>query len=329
MADPRLEIRVERWPIAGAFTLSRGAKTEAEVVVARVLAGGHAGHGESVPYARYGETTAGVVGAIEAGFAKLRGSVDPLHLLDAMPTGAARAALDCALIDLTAKSSGQSAAATLIGRPLVPLLTAYTLSLAAPDAMAARAAAVPQYPLLKLKLGGGVSDGERMAAVRRARPDARLIGDANEAWSEADLDALLAAAAAAGLEAIEQPLPAGKDDALARRARLVPVIADESAHCAADLARLAGRYDGVNIKIDKSGGLTAGIAMARTARVMNFKVMVGCMVATSLAMAPAVLLAQGADWVDLDGPLLLAEDREPRLRYDGATVHPPTPALWG
>ena len=329
MATPRLEVSVERWPIIGAFTISRGAKTEAEVVVARVSAGPHAGHGEAVPYARYGETTTGVVAAIESGFAKLRGSIDPLHLLDAMPAGAARAALDCALIDLGAKSSGQSAAQTLIGQPLAPLHTAYTLSLAAPDDMAARAAAVPGYPLLKLKLGGSASDGARMAAVRRARPDARLIGDANEGWSEADLVSLLAAAAEHGLEAIEQPLPADQDDVLAHITRPLPVIADESAHCAADLARLAGRYDGVNIKLDKSGGLTAALAMARTARVMNLKIMVGCMVATSLAMAPAVLLAQDADWVDLDGPLLLAEDREPRLRYEGAVLHPPTPDLWG
>jgi L-alanine-DL-glutamate epimerase-like enolase superfamily enzyme len=245
-----------------------------------------------------------------------------------MPAGAARNALDCALWDLEAKRSAMPAAKLAgIARPH-PLTTAYTISLDSAEAMAAKAAAAAgTMPLLKLKLGGN-GDDARLRQIRAACPAARLIADANEAWTPELYPALMAAAAETGVELIEQPLPAGADAALVGP-RPVPVCADESLHDRAGLAALAGRYDAVNIKLDKAGGLTEALALAAQARAHGFRIMVGCMVSTSLAMAPAVLLAQGADWVDLDGPLLLARDREPALRYDGALLHPTDPRLWG
>ncbi len=324
-----LDIATETWPIDGAFTISRGSRREAVVVVATLSDGRHRGRGEAVPYARYGETLASVTAAIRVAVA-LAGSatLDRAWLAANLPAGAARNALDCALWDLDAKRKGTPAHA-LAGLPVPgPLVTAYTLSLDAPDAMAAKARAHSDKPLLKLKLGAR-DDVERLQAVRAARPDARLVVDANEGWMEADLAALFAAALAARVELIEQPLPAGRDAALAGIVRPVPVCADESLHTLADLARLATRYDAINIKLDKAGGLTEALALRDTARAAGLKIMVGCMVATSLAMAPALLVAAGADWVDLDGPLLLAADRAEGLRYDGAVVHPATPALWG
>jgi L-alanine-DL-glutamate epimerase-like enolase superfamily enzyme len=245
-----------------------------------------------------------------------------------MRPGAARNALDCALWDYAAKRSGTSAAALAGLAPLRTLTTAYTISLDTPLVMAAKAAhAVRTMPLLKLKLGG-VGDAERLRRVRAACPDVRLMVDANEAWTPALLAELMHVAAETRVEVIEQPLPAGADQALSGP-RAVPVCADESLHTRADLDRLAGRYDAVNVKLDKAGGLTEASALAAAARARGLRIMVGCMVSTSLAMAPAVLLAQGADWVDLDGPLLLAGDREPGLRYAGAAVHPPEARLWG
>jgi L-alanine-DL-glutamate epimerase-like enolase superfamily enzyme len=194
--------------------------------------------------------------------------------------------------------------------------------------MARAAEAQWRFPLLKLKLGGP-EDAERMRLVRRARPEARLLADANEGWVEADLERLLDIAAECALETIEQPLPAGADGRLAAIKRVLPVTADESVHVAGDLAALRDRYDGVNLKLDKAGGLTAALAAAHAANAAGFHVMVGSMVATSLAMAPALLLAGFARWVDLDGPLLLARDREPGLRYDSGWVTPPGPELWG
>jgi L-Ala-D/L-Glu epimerase len=320
-----IEAVVESWPIAGAFVIARGAKRQADVVVAHVSDGEVAGRGECVPYARYGETVEGVRQAILA----LRGELrDRASLLRQMPAGAARNALDCALWDYEAKRSGRSAA-TLAGLAAPrPVATAYTISLDAPEAMAARAAAAARaMPLLKLKLGGA-GDEARLRQVRAACPAVRLIADANEAWTPELLPSLMAAAADTGVELIEQPLPAGADAALAGP-RPVPVCADESVHDRSSLQALAGRYDAINVKLDKAGGLTEALALAAEARARGLQIMVGCMVATSLAMAPALLLAQHADWVDLDGPLLLARDRDNALRYDGALVHPPTPQLWG
>jgi L-alanine-DL-glutamate epimerase-like enolase superfamily enzyme len=321
----KVHAAVETWPTAGEFVISRGARREAVVVVAEVSDGALVGRGECCPYARYGETVEGVRAAIAA-----LGSVSGrAEVLRRMPAGAARNAVDCALWDWEAKRSGTGAAALAgLPAPLRPVTTAYTIGLGTPEAMAAKAAAVPSLPLLKLKLGGE-GDAGRLRAVRRTRPDARLIADANEAWTPQLLPGLMAAAAEAGIELIEQPLPAGADAALARLERRVPVCADESLHTRAELAALAGRYDAVNIKLDKAGGLTEALALAAEARAAGLRIMIGCMVATSLAMAPALLLAQDADWVDLDGPLLLARDREPRLIYEGALVHPAPPELWG
>ncbi len=254
------------------------------------------------------------------------------ELLERMPAGAARNALDCALWDWEAKRTGTSAAALAGLSALRPVTTAYTISLGAPEEMAAKAAAARSMPLLKLKLGGAThrgGDAARMRRVRAACPDTRLIADANEAWTPEALPELMAVAAETGLELIEQPLPARADAALAEIGRQVPVCADESLHTRAELADLARRYDAVNIKLDKAGGLTEALALAAAARAAGLRIMVGCMVATSLAMAPALLLAQDAHWVDLDGPLLLARDRHPGLVYDGALVHPPPPELWG
>lgn len=324
MIEPLIiSARIESWPIAGSFTISRGSKREAVVIVAEVTDGQITGRGECVPYGRYGETAEAVLAEINA--ARVAGRA---ALLRDMQPGAARNALDCALWDYEAKTAGIRASALAGRAEMKPVLTAYTLSLAAPEAMAAKALAVSAYPLLKLKLGGD-GDAERLRAIRAARPDARLIADANEGWRAASVAELLAICAETGVELVEQPLPAGEDAILAEIARPVPVCADESAHPGADLAVLAGRYDAVNIKLDKTGGLTAALTMAAEARRIGLKIMVGCMVSTSLAMAPALILAQDADWVDLDGPLLLETDRMPGLQFAGAFIPPPPPSLWG
>lgn len=315
----------ERWALAEPFVISRGLKTEAEVVVATVAQAGAVGRGECVPYSRYGESVASVMDEIARASERAASGADPR--LDMRP-GAARNAVDCALWDLAAKRSRRSVAEMILGRPLSPVETCFTLSLAAPEAMAAKARAVPHLRLLKLKLGGA-GDDARMKAVRAARPEARLVADANEAWTADMLAPLLAAAAEARVELVEQPLPADADAALEGLVRPVAVCADESAHGAADIARLAGRYDAVNIKLDKAGGLTEALAMQRAARAAGLRIMAGCMVATSLAMAPALILAADADWVDLDGPLLLARDREPGIRIVGGIVAPPSALLWG
>jgi L-Ala-D/L-Glu epimerase len=323
-----LAVAVERWPISGGFAISRGVKHEAVVVVATISDGVHGGRGECVPYARYGESVDGVVAAIEACAESVADGLSRAGLLERLPPGAARNAIDCALWDLEAKRAGKRAFDLAgLGAP-APVLTALTISLAPPEAMAARAREASAYPLLKLKLGGD-GDEERFAAVRAAVPDARLIADANEAWRPETLERLFAAAAKAGVELIEQPLPANRDQILQHIARPVRVCADESVHDRASLAPIAARYDAVNIKLDKAGGLTEALAVKASARALGLKIMVGCMVGTSLSMAPALLLAQGADFVDLDGPLLLARDRVPGLTYEGGTVLPPPAALWG
>lgn len=324
---PSLSVEIARFPIAGTFTIARGSKTEAVVVEARLSADGLTGRGECVPYARYGETVEGVAGAITALGPQLAAGLDRSELQQRLPAGAARNALDCALWDLEAKRSGRSVAALAGLPPLQALTTAFTLSLDTPEAMAAAARAANR-PLLKLKLGAA-GDPERLAAVRAAAPAARLIVDANEGWSPAALPGLLAACAAVGVELVEQPLPAANDEALARLPHLVPICADESVHDRHGLAALKDRYDAINIKLDKTGGLTEALALAEEGERLGFSLMVGCMLASSLAMAPALLVAQRAQVVDLDGPLLLARDRSPHLTYDGAVVFPPAPELWG
>jgi L-alanine-DL-glutamate epimerase-like enolase superfamily enzyme len=324
---PTLDVRIERFPIRGTFTISRGAKTEAVTVVAEVSQGGRTGRGECVPYPRYNETPEAAQrtlrGLWQAGIGPRR---ETLQL--ALPPGAARNALDCALIDLEAKQSGQRAW-TLLGQAEPrPCTTAYTISLGPPGAMAAATAKAADRPLLKVKLGGdGVK--ESIAAVRRAAPKSELIVDANEAWTPSNLEQNLAACAEAGVTLVEQPLPSDWDEMLGRIRRPVHVCADESVRDRKSLDGLRFRYDAVNIKLDKTGGLTEALAMADAARALGFDIMVGCMVATSLAMAPAMLLTTQARFVDLDGPLLLARDRDHGLRYEGSLIHPPEAALWG
>src|ERR1700675_3677604 len=327
-AGPMLAARIARWPIAGSFTISRGAKTEAVTVVAELGLGGYTGRGECVPYPRYGETAEATLAALQAMQGPLSQGLDRKTLQAAMPPGAARNALDCALMDLEAKTSGRRIW-DLLGRPAPqPCTTAYTISLGTPEAMAAATAGAAHRPLLKIKLGGD-GDGARSAAGRQAAPLSERIVDAKEAAPAENLDKNLAACAAAGVTLVEQPLPARQDEALARIKRPLFVCADESVHDLASLQGLRGRYDAVNIKLDKTGGLTEALAMADAAQALGFQIMVGCMVATSLSMAPAMLLAQQARFVDLDGPLLLAGDRDGGLRYDGSLVYPPEAALWG
>jgi L-alanine-DL-glutamate epimerase-like enolase superfamily enzyme len=323
-----LSVRTERWPIAGSFAISRGAKTEAVVVVAELSDGRHRGRGECVPYARYGESLESVMAAIGAMAGPLARGLDRAALQSAMPAGAARNALDCAFWDLSAKQSGRRVHEIAGLPPPQPLTTAYTISLASPAAMAAAAEKAAGRTLLKIKLGAP-GDPARIAAVRRAAPGCELIADANEGWTPDNLAENLAACADAGVTLLEQPLPAAADDMLAAMARPLPVCADESAQASASLAALAGKYEAVNIKLDKTGGLSEALAMAQQAEALGLGVMVGCMVATSLAMAPAILVAQRARIVDLDGPLLLARDRPDALRYTDSFVHPPMPALWG
>ncbi len=329
---PRLFAKIERWPIAGAFTISRGAKTEAAVVIAEIHLGGLIGRGECVPYPRYGETPEATLAAIQAMQDAVADGLDGSALQRLMPAGAARNALDCALLDLEAKRAGLRVWERLGRDPPRPCTTAYTISLGTPEAMAAATARAAHRPLLKIKLGGADDmggDEARIIAVRRAAPESELIVDANEAWTPANLERHLKACSDVGVTLVEQPLPAGHDDALATIRRPMSVCADESVHDRASLAGLRGRYDAINIKLDKTGGLTEALAMADAARALGLDIMVGCMVATSLAMAPAMLLTPHARFVDLDGPLLLANDRDDALRYDGSTVYPPDAALWG
>ena len=325
-----LSVRIERWPLAGAFSISRGSKTEALVVVAELDDGSHRGRGECVPYARYGETPEGTVAALAAMRSAVRDGLDRKGLQSAMRAGAARNALDGAYWDLETERTGRRVHELAgLAAPL-PCITAYTISLAAPAAMAEAAARAAARPLLKVKLGAADGDDpKRIAAVRRAASGAELIVDANEGWKDDNLAQNLAACADAGVTLIEQPLPEGRDAALARMQRPIPVCADESVHDRASLDALAGKYDAINIKLDKTGGLTEALALAAEAERRGFALMVGCMVGTSLAMAPALLLAPRARLVDLDGPLLLAKDREHGLRYDGSLVYPAEPALWG
>ncbi|WHO71215.1 N-acetyl-D-Glu racemase DgcA [Rhizobium sp. BT03] len=323
-----LDIQMNSFPIAGTFTISRGAKTEAEVISCTLTECGARGHGECVPYRRYGETMESVFAQIEAARPLIEAGISRGDLLSAMPPGAARNAVDCALWDLEAKRTGESVAARLGLAELKPLTTAYTISLGEPEVMAAQAREHAGRALLKVKVGTG-DDESRIRAVRAAAPDATIILDANEGWPEAVLERHLHIAAQAGVALVEQPLPAGRDALLAEIRRPLLVCADESVHHTGDLASLADRYDAINIKLDKTGGLTEALVMKAEAERLGFSIMIGCMVGTSLAMAPAVLLAQNADFVDLDGPLLLARDREPGLRYAASLVFPPESMLWG
>ena len=322
----------ERWPLQGEFRIARAVKREAHVVVVTVSDGVHRGLGECVPYARYGETVESVLGEL-SGVRKLstREASDVECANRLLRPGAGRNALDCALWDWRAQTLGR-AVWNQLGLPRPNrTATAYTLGIAPPDEMRERATANRHRPLLKIKLGGSDAeiDGDRLRAVRDGAPDAELIVDANEGWTPARLEALLPEADDVGVSMIEQPLPAGRDEALLGLDSPVPIGADESAHLPRGLPALRGKYQVVNIKLDKTGGLTTALAMARAARAQGFDVMIGCMVATSLAMAPALLLAGFARFVDLDGPLLLRKDREPGLNYRDSLIEWPNERIWG
>ena len=307
-----------------AFKISRGSRTEAHVLTVRINDDGHQGWGECVPYARYGET----LQSVKAQIGGLPSGLTRAALQEHLPAGAARNAVDCALWDLEAKRTGQRVWQLAGLSTPCPEITAYTLSLDSPGNMQQSAARNAHRPLLKIKLGTP-DDMDRLEAVRREAPVSRIIVDANEGWSAEVYADLAPHLVRLGVEMVEQPLPAGHDDMLAEIDRPLPVCADESCHNRASLAALNGKYDIVNIKLDKTGGLTEALALRAAARAAGYGIMVGCMIGTSLAMAPAVLLAQGAAFTDLDGPLLLAQDRENTLLFDDAGVHPPTAALWG
>jgi L-Ala-D/L-Glu epimerase len=324
----RLSVSRRSWPLAQPFSISRGSKTTADVVVAELHDGDSHGRGECVPYPRYGESVDSVFAALEAMKGAVFSGLNRESLQQAMPPGAARNALDAAFWDIEAKRAFCSAADLAGIGALKPVVTAYTLSLDTPKRMGEAAAAQRARPLLKLKVTGD-GDVERVSAVRENAPSSRLIVDANEGWTAWHFAELSPKLAALGVELIEQPLPADDDAALAELPHPIPVCADEACHTAADLDRLVGKYEAINIKLDKTGGLTEALVLLKAAQGRGFKIMVGCMIGTSLAMAPALLLAQQASVVDLDGPLLLAADRNQKLRYDGSLVHPPDPELWG
>lgn len=324
----RITATVERWPVAGQFIIARGAKTYVDVLVVAASDGDHVGMGEGTAIYYHGENA-------ESCLAQVASVIDDLESLDAdgartllqllLPPGAARNAVDCALWDLAAKAAGLPLwrYVGLREEPL-PLTTAFTISLgeaAAMEADAANAIAMG-YGVLKLKLTGE-GDRDRGAAVRAIAPDARLIVDANESWNGLDIMAKANSLAEIGVEMIEQPLPAGLDAMLADVNSPLPILADESCHSAADVERLARYYDGINIKLDKAGGLTEAMKIADAADTAGLKIMVGCMLSTSLGIAPAFVLAQRADWVDLDGPALLAEDRDMHFRFEGGKIIPP------
>ncbi|WP_096784621.1 N-acetyl-D-Glu racemase DgcA [Rhodobacter sp. CZR27] len=319
-----ITVTPESFRLAEVFTISRGSRTEARVLTIHVTRGGVTGRGECVPYARYGETLESVADQI----ATLPENLTRADLQGLLPAGAARNAVDCALWDLEARDSGKRVW-QLLGLPApVPQVTAFTLSLDTPDNMRAAAARNAHRPLLKIKLGTP-DDMPRLEAVRAGAPSTRIIVDANEGWTAEVYVDLAPHLIRLGVALVEQPLPAGQDDLLAEIARPLPVCADESCHDRHSLAGLKGKYDVVNIKLDKTGGLTEALALKDAALAEGYGLMVGCMVGSSLAMAPAVLVAQGAAYVDLDGPLLLAEDREHPLVFDEAGIHPPSAELWG
>ncbi|MGI9303315.1 MAG: N-acetyl-D-Glu racemase DgcA [Gammaproteobacteria bacterium] len=324
----QLSLRQESWPISGSFAIARGRKTEADVVVVEVRDGAFTGRGECVPYAHYSESVDGVTSLLDGMSGHVTNGLGRARLQELLEAGAARNALDSALWDLEAKRSGKRVWELAGLQPPKPVTTAFTLSLEDPDVMRNAARTHAHVPLLKIKLGGA-DDLDRVAAVREAAPKARLIVDANEGWTPQSYSELMPELARLGVTMVEQPLPAEADEALAELPRPIPVCADESCHDRSSLAAIDGRYDMINIKLDKTGGLTEALQLRDQARKAGLGIMVGCMISTSLAMAPAVVLAQNVAVVDLDGPLLLARDREDGLHFEGSSIYPPTAALWG
>ena len=321
----KITVTPDVFKLARVFRISRGSRTEAKVLTVRIEKDGITGWGECVPYARYDETLESVTTQVTG----LSGDITSKRLLDMLPAGAARNAVDCALWDLKARTAGKRVW-DLLGLPSPkPEITAYTLSLGTPEVMEKQAIENAFRPLLKTKLGGGEEDVARIEAVRRGAPNARIIVDANEGWTPELYQTLAPVLVRLGVQMVEQPLPAGEDEALLELERVLPVCADESCHDAASLRHLKGKYDMTNIKLDKTGGLTEALRLRDAALAEGYDVMVGCMVGSSLAMAPATILAQGAAVTDLDGPLLLAEDRQEPLFYDASGVHGPALGLWG
>ncbi|MGJ3258485.1 MAG: N-acetyl-D-Glu racemase DgcA [Rhodospirillales bacterium] len=323
-----LTIRAESWPLARPFAISRGVKTAADVVVVEITEGGVRGWGECVPYPRYDETTESVVAEIEAVRRAIEGDAANAELQSLMAAGAARNAVDCALWDLRAKQTRTSVASLSGLGPLNPEITAETIGIGTPDEMGARAGELKAAPLLKIKMDAEDIEA-RLDAIRAGAPDARLIVDPNEGWTPEIVAAKGAYLKDIGVEMLEQPVPAGDDEGLRGIESPVALCADEALHTSADLEGLVGKYDMINIKLDKTGGLTEALVVKQRAEAFGFGIMVGCMVGTSLAMAPAVLVAQGVKIVDLDGPLLLKEDRKPGLDFTGGKIHPSKPELWG
>jgi L-alanine-DL-glutamate epimerase-like enolase superfamily enzyme len=324
----KMDIYQETWPLRGVFRIARGARTHAHIVTITLTKDKAIGRGECVPYARYGESSGSVIAQLEAVRPMVEAGIDIDCAQALLPAGAARNALDCALWDLAAKTSGKRVWQLAGLDAPKPVLTAFTISLDEPELMAKAAIAAKGRSLLKVKIGGA-GDIERVAAVARARPDARLIVDANEGLNSESLPDLLRDAQALNIELIEQPFAAGHDNRLGEFKSPIPLCADESFHTSADVEGLARHYTALNIKLDKAGGFTESLKAVRAARAAGMGVMIGCMVGTSLVTAPAVLLAQLADWVDLDGPLWLDKDRDQGLYYEGSILHPPSPDLWG
>ncbi|WP_160063382.1 N-acetyl-D-Glu racemase DgcA [Psychromonas sp. L1A2] len=318
----------ESWLIEGSFTISRGSRTHANVVVVELQQGEHTGRGECVPYARYDESIESVIAELAALEDKIVAGLTRQEMQSLLPAGAARNALDCAYWDLACKQSGQRIWQQLEVAQPESVITAFTLSLDTPERMKAAAIKNAHRPLLKLKLAGE-GDVERVAAVREGSPNARIIVDANEGWNEAQYLEMVPELVKLNVEMIEQPFPASDDAALAHLPRPITLCADESCHDSSSLKNIIGRYDMINIKLDKTGGLTEAIALKEEAEKAGLQVMVGCMVATSLAMAPAFIVAQNVQIVDLDGPLLLAEDRQSGIQFDESLMNVYQAALWG
>ena len=322
-----INARDEIWPLKQAFRISRGSRTEARLVVVTVSDGKHVGRGEAVPLARYNQSIASVLAQIES--IKSEKNLDRHSLQERLPPGAARNALDCALWDLEAKAAGRRVW-ELANIPMIPEVeTSFTISLNAPEKMAAAGKANAKLPILKLKLGGDDLDRSRVKAVREVAPDARLLIDANESWSPQHYQKIVPALKRLGVELIEQPFPANADEILETLDHPVPVCADESCHTTADLPRLTNRYEAINVKLDKTGGLTEALRLCERATLGGFKQLIGCMVCTSLGIAAARILASTADYVDLDGPLLIGRDRDHGLSYQNGKIGVPSPELWG
>ena len=318
----------ERFPLNAPFRIARGVKTAADVVTVTLSEGASVGRGEAVPYPRYGESVESALAAIESARALIEAGGDRQALLQALPAGAARNALDCALWDLEARLAGRDVAEMIGGQPIAPIVTALTIGIDTPAVMAAAARAAGDVPLLKVKVDAEDPEA-RIRAVRAAAPGAALIVDPNESWDRALVEAIQDVLVATNVALLEQPVPAGDDEWLDGFSPAVPICADEAVHVAADLDVVARRYQAVNVKLDKSGGLTAALDVAREARAMDLGLMTGCMICSSLSIAPALHLAAMSDFADLDGPLWLQEDRPGGIRQEGGLIHPPAKGFWG